>query len=68
MMLYHLEWYNMTQEIYKRKTMETILDQQCNTHAFHYIFMDRDIMQKSAFNKNLTIYENQILVVPYYTL
>ena len=59
---------NMTQEIDKRKTMETILNEQCNTHAFHNIFMHNDIMQKSAFNKNLTIYENQILVVPFYTL
>ena len=59
---------NMAQEIYKRKTVETILDEQCNTHTFHYIFMDKDIMQKSAFQKNLTIYENQILVIPFYAL
>ena len=59
---------NMTQENYKRKSLETILYEQCYTHALHYIFVDKDIMQKSAYQKNLTIYENQILVIPFYTL
>ena len=48
--------------------MITILDEQFKTHAFHNIFMDKDIMQISAYQKNLTVYENQILVIPFYTL
>ena len=54
--------------VIQEKTMETIMDEQFKTHTNHYIFVDKDIMQKSAYQKNLTVYENQILVVTFYTL
>ena len=59
---------NITQEIYKRKIMETILNQQCNSHVFHHRFVDKYITQKSVRQKNLTVYANQILVIPFHTL
>ena len=44
---------SITQEIYKRKITETILDEQCNTRFFHYIFVDKDIMQNQPVRRIL---------------